>query len=204
SLQPASGARLHNSPPYQLTLNGAPAELPDTETEPAARDIARARGYRSMLFAPLMNEGRAVGIITVTRVAPGPFGEQHTRLLQMFADQAVIAIRNVGLFNEVQARTEGLSEALQQQTATADVLKVISRSAFDLETVLNTLTESAARLCDADIAAMTRQHPEGGYYHATRYNFPPEWDRIIATTRVYSDRGSLVGRVLLEGKAVQI
>ncbi|HEY0852307.1 MAG TPA: GAF domain-containing protein, partial [Bradyrhizobium sp.] len=174
-LQSSFPVPLEQFPPYHLTLEGAPAELPDTELEPAARDIARARGYRSMLFAPLMNDGEAVGIVTVTRVAPGSFGEQHTRLLQMFADQAVIAIRNVGLFNEVQARTEDLSEALQQQTATADVLKVISRSAFDLETVLTTLTESAAHLCDAEMAAVTRQHAEGGYYHATRYNFPPEW-----------------------------
>ncbi|WOH69788.1 GAF domain-containing protein [Bradyrhizobium sp. BWA-3-5] len=203
-LQGSFPVPLEQFPPYHLTREGVPAELPNTDLEPAARDIARARGYRSMLFAPLMNEGEAVGIITVTRVAPGVFGEQHTRLLQMFADQAVIAIRNVGLFNEVQARTEDLSESLQQQTATADVLKVISRSAFDLETVLNTLTESAARLCNADMAAVTRQHPEGGYHHATRYNFPPEWDRFSQTTRVYPGRGSLVGRVLLEGTAVQI
>jgi len=203
-LQSSFPVPLEQFPPFHLTLKGAPAELPDTELEPAARDIARARGYRSMLFAPLMNEGEAIGIIAVTRVATGAFGEQHVRLLQMFADQAVIAIKNVGLFNEVKARTDDLSEALQQQTATADVLKVISRSAFDLETVLNTLTESAARLCNADMAAVTRPHPEGGYYHATRYNFPPEWDRSIATTRVYPDRGSLVGRVLVEGKAVQI
>src|SRR6185295_5938012 len=103
--------------------HGAPAELPDTETEPAARDIAQARGFRSMLFAPLMNDGVAVGVITVTRTTTGSFGEQHTRLLQMFADQAVIAIKNVGLFNEVQARTEELSESLRQQTAVGDVLK---------------------------------------------------------------------------------
>ncbi|WP_442893817.1 GAF domain-containing protein [Bradyrhizobium sp. AZCC 1699] len=203
-LQASFPAPLDKFPPYHLTREGAPAELPDTEREPAARDIARARGYRSMLFAPLMNDGAAIGIITVTRVAPGPFGEQHTRLLQMFADQAVIAIKNVGLFNEAKARTEDLSEALQQQTATADVLKVISRSAFDLETVLNTLTESAARLCDADMAAMTRQHPDGGYYHATRYNFSPEWERLNVSVRLYPGRGSVVGRVLVAAKAVQI
>jgi GAF domain-containing protein len=203
-LQSSFPSPLAEFPPYQLTRDGAPAELPDTELEPAARDIARARGYRSMLFAPLMNDGAAVGIITVTRVAPGPFGEQHTRLLQMFADQAVIAIKNVGLFDEVQQRTEDLSEALQQQTATADVLKVISRSAFDLEIVLDTLTASAASLCNADVAAVARPHPEGGYHHATRYNFPPEWEGLIETIRLYPDRGSLVGRVLLEGKAVQI
>ena len=203
-LQSSFPAPLAEFPPYQLTRVGAPAELPDTELEPAARDIARARGYRSMLFAPLMNDGAAVGIITVTRVAPGPFGEQHTHLLQMFADQAVIAIKNVGLFNEVRQRTEDLSEALQQQTATADVLKVISRSAFDLEIVLDTLTASAASLCNADVAAVARPHPEGGYHHATRYNFPPEWEALIETVRLYPDRGSLVGRVLLEGKAVQI
>jgi GAF domain-containing protein len=203
-LQSSFPVPLAKFPPYHLTREGTPAELPDTELEPAARDIARARGYRSMLFAPLMNEGEAVGIITVTRVAPGAFGEQHTRLLQMFADQAVIAIKNVRLFNEVQQRTEDLSEALQQQTATADVLKVISRSAFDLETVLNTLTESAARLCDADMAAITRQHADGGYYHATRYNFSPEWSRVSDTLRLYPGRGSVIGRVLLVGKAVQI
>ena len=141
-------------PPYELIRHGAPAELPDTETEAAARDIAQARGFRSMLFAPLMNDGVAVGVITVTRTTTGSFGEQHTRLLQMFADQAVIAIKNVGLFNEVQARTEELSESLQQQTATADVLKVISRSAFDLDSVMNTLTNSAAELCKAEVSAL--------------------------------------------------
>src|SRR5204862_2543830 len=131
-------------------------------------------GYRGMLLAPLMNDGAAIGIITVTRAAPGPFGEQHTRLLQMFADQAVIAIENVRLFDEVQARTEDLRESLQQQTATADVLKVISRSTFDLQTVLQTLVESAARLCDADNSIITREK-KGAFYRAEAYGYSPEF-----------------------------
>jgi two-component system, NtrC family, sensor kinase len=148
-LQSSFPVPLAEFPPYQLTRDGAPVELPDTDLEPAARDIARARGYRSMLFAPLMNDGAAIGIITVTRVAPGPFGEQHTRLLQMFADQAVIAIKNVGLFNEVQQRTDDLSEALQQQTATAEVLKVIASSPTEVKPALQAIVESACKFCDA-------------------------------------------------------
>ena len=120
-LQSSFPMPLGQFPPYQLVRNGAPAELVDTELEPAARDIARARGYRSMLFAPLMNEGKAVGIITVTRRAPGSFDEPHVRLLQMFAAQSVIAMENVRLFNETR-------EALERQTATADILKVIASS----------------------------------------------------------------------------
>src|SRR5204862_1967417 len=146
-------------------------------------------GYRGMLLAPLMNDGAAIGIITVTRAAPGPFGEQHTQLLQTFADQAVIAIENVRLFDEVQARTEDLPESLQQQTATADVLKVISRSAFDLPPVLDTLTESAARLCNADMAAIARQDTRG-YYHATNYNFSVDWVKFTDPIRLQPGRGS--------------
>src|SRR4051812_22200410 len=94
-------------PPYQLVADGTAAQLPDTELEPAARDIARARGYRSMLFAPLMSEGEAIGIIIATRRATGTFGEHHVRLLQTFADQAVIAIKNVSLFNATGKRGSG-------------------------------------------------------------------------------------------------
>ncbi|WP_246510610.1 GAF domain-containing protein [Bradyrhizobium glycinis] len=184
---------------------GKVVPTPDTEAlTNEIKFIARARGFRSMLFVPLATGGVVIGMISVTRAEPGAFAPHHVQLLQTFADQAVIAIENARLFDEVQARTDDLRESLQQQTATADVLKVISRSAFDLQTVLDTLTESAASLCGADMAAMLRQDADGSYYHATRYNFSPEWAKVSVGVRLNAGRGSLVGRVLLCGKAVQI
>ena len=109
-------------PAYQLTANGESAELPDTELEPAARDIARARGFRSMLFTPLMSEGEAKGVIIATRRTTGAFAEHHVRLLQTFADQAVIAVKNVSLFNQVQTRTIELARSLDDLRAAQDRL----------------------------------------------------------------------------------
>ncbi|KYK48170.1 histidine kinase [Bradyrhizobium liaoningense] len=136
-------------PPYQLVANGAAAQLPDTELEPAARDIARARGYRSMLFTPLMSEGEAIGIIIATRRATGSFAEHHVRLLQTFADQAVIAIKNVSLFNATR-------EALERQTATADILKVIAASPSDVTPVFQAISDSAKALIGGHSSTVTR------------------------------------------------
>jgi signal transduction histidine kinase len=109
-------------PAYQLVANGESAQLPDTELEPAARDIARARGFRSMLFTPLMSEGEAKGVIIATRRTTGAFAEHHVRLLQTFADQAVIAVKNVSLFNQVQTRTIELARSLDDLRAAQDRL----------------------------------------------------------------------------------
>lgn len=190
---------------FAIAQAGKVVQTPDIETlTNEIKYIARARGFRSMMFVPLMSSGAVIGMISVTRKETGHFADHHVQLLQTFADQAAIAIENARLFNQVQQRTRDLTEALQQQTTTADVLKVISRSTFDLQTVLDTLTKSAAQLCAADMAAITRQNADGAYYHATRHNFSPEWAKVSESIRLYPERGSLVGRVLLSGDTVQI
>ncbi|MEH2605672.1 two-component system NtrC family sensor kinase [Bradyrhizobium sp. AZCC 1588] len=198
-LQASFPAPLDKFPPYHLTREGAPAELPDTEREPAARDIARARGYRSMLFAPLMNDGEPAGIITVTRVAPGPFGEQHTRLLQMFADQAVIAIKNVGLFDEVQAKTRDLEEALTYQTGSANILKVIASSPTDVGPTLNAIVESACELCDANDAVVYLKEGDHLSYKAHHGPIPVIFGEKRAINRSY-----VAGRSVIDKEPVHV
>jgi two-component system, NtrC family, sensor kinase len=190
--------------PFRMAQAGEVAQIADTEASTyQLQNISRARGYRSMLYAPLMSDGMSIGFIAVTRVQPGTFPDHHVQLLRTFADQAVIAIENARLFEEVQAKTRDLEESLQQQTATADVLKVISRSAFDLPTVLQTLVESAARLCDADKATITRQR-DGVFYRAESYGFTDEFMSFVRSIPMIPDCGSASGRALLEGTVVHI
>jgi signal transduction histidine kinase len=188
-------------------LRRAVVEVPDVEADDAygmqAQGLARAATYRSIVGVPLLDESNPIGAITVARANAGHIPERQIVLLRAFAEQAVIAIRNVRLFDQVQARTEELSESLQQQTATADVLKVISRSTFDLKSVLETLVESAARLCDAEMATTTRQI-DGVFYRAEFYGFPREFIDFAKNIPIKADRSSVSGRALLEGRVVQI
>ena len=167
------------------------------------REFARKFGHRTILAVPLVREGRALGCILVRRHEVKRFEQKDVALLTTFADQAAIAIENVRLFEAEQQRTRELSESLEQQTATADVLKIISRSTFDLQSVLNTLVESVARLCDADMVTIRRPKGVGFLYVATR-GVPAEYGEYMQSHPIEPGRGTITGRVLLEGRPVHV
>ena len=152
---------------------------------------------------PLLRDGTTIGVFSLLRDEVSPFTEKQIELVTTFADQAVIAIENVRLFEAEQQRTRELTESLQQQTATADVLKAISRSTFDLHTVLRTLVEAAARLCEADQGTIAREQ-DGVFVRAATYGFSAEFSDFVRNLPVERERGSATGRALLEGRTIQI
>jgi two-component system NtrC family sensor kinase len=189
----------------RTALEGRTVHIPNVLADPeyAWGESIKRGGFRTMLGIPLVREGIPIGVIAACRSAVEPFTAKQIELVTTFADQAVIAIENVRLFDEVQARTDDLRESLQQQTATADVLKVISRSTFDLQTVLQTLVESAAKLCDAEKATITRQK-DGVLFRGESYGFSTEFMEYVRNVPVVPDRGSATARALLEGVVVHI
>ena len=181
----------------RAALERRSVQVPDVQADPefayAIRDVDP---IRTVLAVPMLKGNDLVGTITIYRLEVKPFTDKQVTLVETFAAQAVIAIENTRLLSE-------LRESLQQQTATADVLKVISRSTFDLQTVLQTLVESAARLCDADNATITREK-DGAFYRAEAYGFSREFMDYVQDIPIKAERGSASGRALLEGRVVHI
>jgi GAF domain-containing protein len=165
---------------------------------------AATAGIRAVLGVPLLRNDRAEGALVLSRRQPGRYSPRVVELVRTFADQAVIAIENARLFDEVQARTRDLEESLTQQTATADVLKAISRSAFDLDTVLETLIATALRLCDATYGEIFRRDGDLYRYAASRMDVDPAYLHHERAAEIAPGRGTLVGRVALENRAVEI
>ena len=133
-------------------IEGKAVQISDVLSDPeyAYLESQKKGGYRTMLGVPLLREGSPIGVLLLARSSVRPFTQKQIELVSTFADQAVIAIENVRLFDEVQARTAELSESLDQQTATAEILQTINESPGDLTPVFDTMVESAMRLCQAD------------------------------------------------------
>jgi GAF domain-containing protein len=171
-------------------------ELAYKQRDPLAVSIVESAGARTLVIVPMLKEGELIGNLLLYRQEVRPFTDKQIALVQNFAAQAVIAIENTRLLNE-------LRQSLQQQTATADVLKVISRSAFDLQTVLDTLVQSAARLCDAESASIHRPQ-DNSYPYVASYGLSPEYDEYMRRHALVAGRGTVLGRAVTECEPIQV
>ncbi len=172
----------------------------------AQRERLKSLGRGSVLNAALFRDGKAIGVLGISRGAPTRFSEKQVKLLQTFADQAVIAIENVRLFKELEARNKDLAESLEQQTATAELLRAISRTSFELDAVLQSLMNSAARSCSADVGVLFRSDGQGNYRPAVHFGFDkqPEALQILEHQPLRVGRDTVTGRALLERNPVHI
>jgi GAF domain-containing protein len=189
----------------RVALSRGTVHILDCWTDPLyeVKEDARMGGIHTLLGVPLLREGVPIGAIGLGRRRIEAYTEKEIELVSTFADQAVIAIENARLLGELRERTDDLTESLEYQTATSDVLKVISRSTFDLQPVLDTLVETAARLCRADLGVISGREDSGLRVAAT-YSTTPEYEAFIRGNVLPLDRGSLLGRAAIERKVVQI
>jgi signal transduction histidine kinase len=161
-------------------LTGAPVQIPDIYADEDYKSAeAKKAGFRSLLAAPLLQGGRAIGSIVIYRTEPGPFTERQLALLQTFADQAVIAIENARLLAELRQRTDDLTESLEQQTATSEILSVISSSPGELASVFQAILEKATRICEANFA-LSHLYENGRFRRPSMYNLPPAFAQANA------------------------
>src|SRR4029077_2098788 len=175
----------------------APAEL-----AVGAKNFLRS-GYRAVTIMPLMQGEMAIGALSVVRAAPGPLSEKQVSALKTYANQAIIAIDNARLLDELRQRTNDLTESLEQQTATSKVLEVISRSAFDLQAVFETVAESSVRLCGADRAFIFRF--DGKLLRmVVAFNTPQELKDFVSQNPPRAGRNSAAGRALLERQTIHV
>ena len=208
------GRRLYPRAPSRETQVAAAiqdrsvVEVRDFENDPGvpapSLPLARALGYRSILAVPMLREESPIGAIAVARAEPGPFSDTEIELLKTFADQAVIAVENVRLFKELEARNHDLTEALEQQTATAEILRVISQSQSDVQPVFDTIVRSAVRLCNGLFSSLY-QFDGGLIHHVAQHNWTPE--ALEEMHRIYPARPTRAlgaGRTILERAVVHI
>ena len=189
----------------RAALEAKVVHVPDLLADPAYTwgEAQKIGGYRAALGVPLLREGSVIGVIFVGKVVAQAFTATQIDLVTTFADQAVIAIENVRLFEEVQARTAELSESLEYQTATSEVLNVISRAPSQLQPVFEAIVETAGRLCEAEYALVYRLQ-DGKYQVAASNNAEAELVRYAREHPLAPGRESLIGRTALEGRTVHI
>jgi len=194
--------------PGRAMLDRAVTEIPDVETTTGPetefdRSVARQVGFRAALAAPMMRKDEAAGAIILHRTTPGAFSTRQITLLESFAAQAVIALENTRLFKELQKRTDDLTQSLEYQTATSELLEVISRSASDIQPVFDTMLASAARLCGVQMGGAAVRHGEVlRYVNSTGVS--AEFDKWLRATPHPIDRTSVAGRAALTKRVAYI